>query len=75
MKVIAPGKKIVGTMQVTCGKCEAVLEIEARDLTLYENSCRSTKPYYYTCPCCSRAQLISRDDLNEDIIFDLDHRH
>lgn len=75
MKVITPGKKIVGTMQVTCNKCEAVLEIEAKDLTIYENTHHSTKPYYYTCPCCSRSHLIYRDDLNEDIVFDLEHNH
>ena len=73
MQVIKTGKKIIGTQQVTCRKCEAILEIEAKDLTLYDKPYKSS--YYFTCPCCSRAQLIYRDDLSEDIIFDLDHNH
>ena len=75
MKVIAEGKKIIGTMEVTCGKCEAVLEIEAKDLSFSNNANSVTPTYYYTCPCCSRTQYISHDELNEDVLFDLTHNH
>ena len=73
MKVIKEGKKIVGVvMRVICQKCEAELEIEARDLKK-EPCDRPIDPsvFSYKCPCCHRTQYIDWGDLSEEMIFDM----
>lgn len=74
MKVIKEGKKIVGVMRVTCKKCDAELEIEARDIK-EEPGDRPFDPtvYSYKCPCCSRTQYLDHNDLTEEILFDMNH--
>ena len=75
MKVIKNGKKIVGVMRVICKKCEAELEIEAKDLKEEESVDSSTDPtvYSYKCPCCFRTQYLGYSDLSEEILFDMLH--
>lgn len=72
MKIIKEGKKIPGTMRVTCKRCEAKLEIEAKDLKVMPID-RPTDPrmYHYKCPCCSRENYIGYSNLSEAIRFDL----
>lgn len=74
MKVIKDGKKIAGVMRVTCKKCEAELEIEAKDL-YQEPTDRPTDPTVcsYKCPCCNRTQYIDWGNLSEEIRFDMQH--
>lgn len=74
MKIIKEGKKIVGTMRVTCEKCEAELELVASDLKEDNgDGVMLIKTYSYTCPCCQRTHCISYNTLNEDILFDIEH--
>ncbi len=70
MKVIKEGKKIEGTMRVTCKICEAELEIQAEDLKKSDPSFVPTI-YYYTCPCCGRTNYLKYSNLSEEIRFDL----
>lgn len=74
MRIIKKGKKIVGVMRVTCKKCDAELEIEAKDLK-EEVGDRpfDSESYSYKCPCCSRTQYLNYNDLTEEILFDLNH--
>jgi len=74
MKVIKEGKKIVGVMRVVCKKCDAELEIEAKDLK-EEPGDRLTDPtvYSYKCPCCFRTQYVGYNDLPEEIFFEMYH--
>lgn len=75
MKVIKEGKKIVGVMRVTCKKCEAELEIEAKDLKeeSYDDSPIDPTVYRYKCPCCSRSNVLYYNDLSEEILFDMNN--
>lgn len=71
MKVIKEGKKIIGVMRVTCMRCYAELEIEARDIKEEPEEFASVKLYSYKCPCCSRTQYLYYEDLTEEILFDM----
>ena len=71
MKIIKEGKKLINTMQVTCKKCEAVLEIEAKDLV---GNSQDDEIYTYKCPCCQRTQYIQTKNMSEEVVFDLLHR-
>lgn len=74
MKVIKEGKKIVGVMRVTCNKCEAELEIEAKDLKEeYVNRAFDPMVYRYKCPCCYRTNYLGYNDLPEEILFDMNN--
>ena len=74
MKVIKKGKELKDTIRVTCEDCEAILEIDASDIT----ERRPGKPgdptlYIYTCPCCQNTNYLESKDLNVKIIQNL-HR-
>lgn len=64
MKIIKKGKKIIETMEVTCHKCSAILEVEPIDLTL-----ELGKMYSFKCPCCNRRNELSEEQLTKDFLF------
>lgn len=72
MKIIKEGKKMIGTMRVTCKSCEAELEVETSDLK-QEPIEKATDPsvYSFVCPCCWRRQYINFADLSEGILLDM----
>ena len=74
MRIIKEGKKIIGTQQVECPKCNAVLELVASDLTEHPgNGFMIQTTYSYECPCCFRTHHITYDEMNADILFDMEH--
>lgn len=72
MKVIKYGKPIVGSMLVTCKKCDAELEITAGDIMQYPGDRPFDSPEYcYKCPCCGRTNYLDLKDLSDEILFDM----
>lgn len=53
MKIIKPGKLIPKSVNVTCYKCKAVLEITKDDLVEDEKDWDALPATWcYICPCC-----------------------
>lgn len=65
MKIVKEGKPIINQQEVTCPKCEAILELTPTDL----ESAPKYGTYFYVCPCCGRRHSITKKDLNDDIKF------
>ena len=55
MNIVKDGKEIINQQEITCPKCEAVLEIVPSDLV----SAPKRGTYFYTCPCCKRRHSIT----------------
>ena len=74
MKVIKKGKRIKGTMRVTCKRCDAELEIQAEDLRKnFLDRPFNRLTYYYICPCCLRTNYLGYSDLTQEIRLDLNN--
>ena len=72
MKVIKEGKKDVATMQVTCAKCNAVLEVEAADFEVTTDNTQFQRLLFkFCCPCCNRANYLTRNEIAKEILDDL----
>ena len=70
MKVLKEGKKIEGSMQVTCHTCDAELEIIAADLSKGRPD-GGTAYYSYKCPCCKHINYLGYDALTKAILSDM----
>ena len=67
MTVVKEGKTIINQQDVTCPKCEAILNIILKDL----EPTPKHGIYFYVCPCCGRRHSITDNELNDDIKFGL----
>ena len=77
MKIIQEGKKEKCSMEVTCRECGSILEIEPDDIEVILDQnmgYMSLSNFKYTCPCCNRINLMSFDELSEDMKVELEKR-
>lgn len=61
MRIIKKGT--LSTMQVFCTKCNAELEIDAKDLKKEPDDDYGYGSYYYTCPCCHSTQYLRPNEI------------
>jgi len=61
MKVIKQGRD-EDRMQVTCNRCEAVLEITSADLG-HEEAEYMPGTYFYNCPCCCAKHYLKMHEM------------
>ena len=65
MRIIKEAQK--STMRVFCGKCDAELEIDAKDLKKEPDDDYGFGSYYYTCPCCHSTQYRRPNEISRQV--------
>lgn len=62
MKILREGKLNV-TIKVECDKCEALLEIEAKDVDYFPGCAIEDEAFHVICPCCSKRIEIKKEKI------------